>query len=52
MVPVLCFAFAILCRNWDWTRLELDFSEYRGQGHARVFSDRPSPDREGLTSHT
>ncbi|KAK4139685.1 uncharacterized protein C8A04DRAFT_40519 [Dichotomopilus funicola] len=36
MVPVLCFAFLILGRKWDWARLNLAFSEYRGSGHGRI----------------
>jgi bacteriorhodopsin len=35
MVPVLSFAFVILGRKWDWEKLELAFSEYRGAGHSR-----------------
>ncbi|KAK4232944.1 family A G protein-coupled receptor-like protein [Achaetomium macrosporum] len=54
MVPVLSFSFAILGRNWDWARLDLDFSEYRGPGHARALVDKPSPPgpQEGLGSQT
>jgi bacteriorhodopsin len=52
MVPVLSFAFCFLGRNWDWARLELDFSEYRGSGQARALLDRPSSMavQEGLRS--
>lgn len=35
MVPVLAFGFALLGRTWDWTRLELSFSEFRGEGAGR-----------------
>ncbi|KAK9234750.1 hypothetical protein V1525DRAFT_34885 [Lipomyces kononenkoae] len=30
MVPLLSFAFLILARNWDFAKLNIDFSEYRG----------------------
>ncbi|KAK9364850.1 hypothetical protein V1509DRAFT_454410 [Lipomyces kononenkoae] len=30
MVPVLTFAFLILARNWDFGKLNIAFSEYRG----------------------
>ncbi|CAM1510553.1 Fc.00g008880.m01.CDS01 [Cosmosporella sp. VM-42] len=40
MVPVLTFAFVVLGRRWDWRRLNLDFSEYRGSGQGRTISNK------------
>ncbi|KAE8446924.1 hypothetical protein EG329_011555 [Mollisiaceae sp. DMI_Dod_QoI] len=30
MLPVVSVGFLVLSRNWDFTKLQLDFSEYRG----------------------
>lgn len=37
LLPVTTFAFLGLSRNWDFARLDLDFSEYRGNGKGRIF---------------
>ncbi|KAK7420237.1 hypothetical protein QQX98_002892 [Neonectria punicea] len=34
--PVLSLVFVLMSRRWDWGRLSLDFSEYRGAGHGRT----------------
>jgi len=36
MVPVSSFAFVILGRNWSYAKLDLDFSEFRGNRKAHV----------------
>ncbi|TPX07454.1 uncharacterized protein E0L32_002076 [Thyridium curvatum] len=43
MVPVLGFGYVLLGRHWDWDRLELAFSEYRGFGHGRQVEAKTVP---------
>lgn len=41
MLPVITFLFLILSRSWDWEKLNLNFSEYRGvrnQGEERILN--------------
>ncbi|KAJ9138443.1 Bacteriorhodopsin-like protein family protein [Pleurostoma richardsiae] len=40
MIPVFSFVFVLMARRWDWGRLNLDFSEYRGSGHHRTLLDK------------
>lgn len=33
LLPVVSFGFLVPSRNWDFSKLQLDFSEYRGIRH-------------------
>ena len=50
MVPVLSFAFVLLGRRWDWGRLNLDFSEYRGTERDRAALDKEPAVHADVTS--
>ena len=50
MIPVFCFLFIFLARRWDWRRLNLDFSEYRGTGVHRTVMDKESPVATGAVA--
>ncbi|KAF7563962.1 hypothetical protein G7046_g149 [Stylonectria norvegica] len=39
--PVLSLVFVLLSPRWNWSRLNLDFSEYRGDGHGRSVGKGP-----------
>ncbi len=51
MMPVLSFGFLFLARNWDYGKLNLAFSEYRGVRHSETFLEKEAPPAaSGVTS--
>ena len=43
MVPVFCFVFVYVSSRWDWSKLNIDFSEYRGSGQYRHTFEKERP---------
>lgn len=52
LLPVLSVGFLILSPRWDWAKLQLDFSEYRGsrQGHHRLSTKDAIPLTDNVRS--
>ncbi|PYI04969.1 family A G protein-coupled receptor-like protein [Aspergillus sclerotiicarbonarius CBS 121057] len=52
MLPVLSFAFVVLGRNWDFGKLNLAFSEYRGYrpGEVLIKDDVPEANETAASS--
>ena len=49
-LPVLSFAFVILGRRWDFGKLNLAFSDYRGGRHAAITGEKRAASAVGDTS--
>jgi bacteriorhodopsin len=43
LLPVVSIGFFVLSRKWDFVKLQLDFSEYRGVRPGRTFSKKEGP---------
>jgi len=43
LLPVVSIGFFVLSRKWDFVKLQLDFSEYRGDRQGQSFSKKEGP---------
>lgn len=43
LLPVASVGFLVLSRNWDFGKLQLDFSEYRGVRQGRPLTEKEGP---------